>query len=994
MKEITERFRFAGERRQVTALFYDIVGSTELLQRSEPEQFFRSISALHQGAEQIIRKYGGFVHQRLGDGGCCYFGFPNQIEDAAESAVHASLELIETLGKSKPKHDRPLQLRIGVATSFVVFSTVGNELVGAAPILAARLQAEAEPNSVLVADTTVELTKTAFDYVFVKEGILKGFDTPIALFRPHLERAKQLTQTAGRSHHAPIRGREQELLALTNAWHLAREGTGDTIVLSGEAGIGKSRVVDELVSRASPRPEDLAILQCGRRLEGQPLYPLMAFIERILGKDLSTGDTRLADLVNALGNSGRKVDARLLEPLGQFLTNPSTALPGNLRVSDLSGQVFRQAVIAAAAHVLTSNSPAFPSLIIVEDIHWADDMTLTLLEHLREEAGRLPILLVQTARINHATSGAHDIALGGLAADPVRELVASIWGEQPPPGLSDFILEQSDGMPLYGEQLARYFKTRHAEGEGPFEWKRQLTEGGVASLNDLLSARLAECGSARLTAQIASVIGREFSLSLLAHLLADLPRQTIEIDVNRLAAHGIVEPLHSDKDVYRFRHVLMQEATYGTLLKADRRRIHLLIAERLRFGDTAGMPPAIAAWQCAEAGLHEGAARFAIAAAEASVSRSAMSEARISMELCATQLKQLTRPSQRRTELMLRLMEVEGVVTTALEGEGSTGAQAVYSRAMQVLRKQPPEMRMEHFPIYWGWWFTAPNVSSQQSRARVLVADMESADDDETRLQSFHCGWATSFHAGEHEFCLDCVAKGLKLYDAKRAVRNRAFFGGHDSRVCGLGESALSHLLLGHSKKSEEAIGLCLDWAKAADHPGTVVHALYYAMVLRKCQDRFKDVEALGEQMASLADRHGLQASQARANMYRGWAELMSTSGQRGEKQFRDGLALQQERGTDDNLSIHSDMHAEVLETLGELAAALDAIDAAIAAARTSGQLFWLAELHRRRAGLQQRLGGDKAQAKIDLKKAVRIADGQKARWLSFRANADLENLK
>lgn len=380
-------------------------------------------------------------------------------------------------------------------------------------------------------------------------------------------------------------------------------------------------------------------------------------------------------------------------------------------------------------------------------------------------------------------------------------------------------------------------------------------------------------------------------------------------------------------------------------------------------------------------------------AAEACVVRSAMKEATLSLDLCMREITFLSRQHPGRRELALKMLQLQGVVATALEGEGSERARRTYSRAIQLLRRQETATREAHFPTYWGWWFTAPNIRTQQSRARILVEDMLAVNDPETRLQSYHCAWATGFHAGEHGFCLECVRKGLELYDAERAVRNRAFFGGHDARVCGLGESALANLILNRSDASENAISQCLEYAGLTDHAGSMVHALYYAIVLRCCQSRYEDVYALGERMLSLAEQHGLSASQARAKMYCGWAELMTSSPESGAKRFQEGLSLQQQSGTDDNLSIHSDMHSQVLQRIGRPLEALSVIDNAITVGRKSGQLFWLAELYRRRAGVRQGLGDKSYRIRNDLARALRIAEAQGAAWLSERTKRDLRHL-
>ena len=989
MKTLDARIRFTGERRQVTALFYDIVGSTELLLRSEPEKFFRSVSALHQSAETIIKKHGGFLHQRLGDGGCCFFGYPDQSEDAAESAVQASLELLGIAASTK-KTRTAFRLRIGVATGLVVFSTQGDEIVGTAPVLAARLQAEAEPNSVLVADSTVQLTRHKFDYTLVRKAKLKGFEEPVALWRPQERDRSTSALSSFNEWDRPIRGRERELAALSSAWNSARDGKGTSITVVGEAGIGKSRLIGEFARSLSQTSHETLLFQCGRRLESQPLHPFMSFLERLVGQPSVLKNGESAALMQALQTAGRDVDAAVVDTILSFTSDRSPATSRNIRASDLSGRAFRRKVIEAASDILTCKATGVPTLLVFEDVHWADVMTLELVDRLGSLAGKLPILVVQTSRIRRSLALATEIELSGLASAAVRDLVASVWPERPPPGLSDFILDQCDGMPLYAEELANFFLGRQPLGKASSEWKGLLLEGGVSSLNDLLSARLAATGSARRAAQLASVIGREFNISLLTCLLEGVSRQTVDVAIERLLSQGIIERSSGSRGSFQFRHVLTQEAAYSSLLKSDRRRIHRRIADLLIGEGEPSLPAAIAAWQCAEAGLHDAAAKFALAAAEASVLRSAMHEASVSLELCAREVNSVSQRHPDRTELALGLFELQGVVATALEGEGSERARRVYSRAMQLLKKQSSAARVKHFPVYWGWWFTAPNILTQQSRARILVGDMQAVEDQETRLQSYHCGWATSFHAGEHDFCLDCVAKGLDLYDPERAVRNRAFFGGHDAKVCGLGESALSYLLLNDADASENAIRQCLEWATSTDHAGSMVHALYYAIVLRRCQGRYDDVHALGEQMLSLAERHGLAASQARANMYCGWAELMTSFAERGEERFQHGLLLQQQLGTDDNFSMHSDMHAQVLQRLGKPAEALAIIHNAINVGRNSGQRFWLAELYRLSARLRRDLNDPPSLIRRDLTRAVQIADAQGAAWILARAEWDL----
>jgi len=986
MKRPDARLRLEGERRQVTVLFYDIVGSTEILVRGDPEQYFRSVTILHTIAEAIVGSHGGYLHKRLGDGGSCFFGYPEQSEDAAESAVYAALELIRTVTTRARKTEDAFSLRIGIATGLVVFSSESDEIVGTAPILASRLQAVAEPNSVLVADATFELTRNKFVYRRVGEVKLKGFVMPNTLWRPEAKpHAPSLPSR--KVGHAMI-GRDWELSGLVNAWNAARAGNGGAFAIVGEAGIGKSRLISEF--RRSIDENGLA-LQCNKRFEGQPFHPFIGFLETVVDPSvLKCGGGPLRDAFRA---AGLDVDTEVVETIGAFTSERSRATARNIRVADLTGRAFRRHVIDAAVRLLCCSASARPILIVFEDVHWADEMTLELLNNLCARALTLPILIIHTSRHSRVDEGATKLSLTGLPSAAMRELVTSIWDGPPPPGLSDFILEQCDGMPLYAEELAHFFRAKYASGQPVSEWKNLLMDGGVSSLNDLLSSRLAGAGAARRVAQFASVIGRVFTIGLIANLLEGADRDGLDTYLEDLAAHGIIEPSSNQAGTYQFRHVLLQDAAYSSLLKSDRRRIHKRIARLLVEKSVPPLPDAIAAWQCAEAGRHGDAVRFALMAAEACVLRSAMKEASLSLDLCTKEIASMSKQHPDRSELLLTMLQLQGVVATALEGEGSERARTIYSRAMQLVRRRPSATREDHFPAYWGWWFTAPNARTQRSRARILVEDMMAVNDTETRLQSYHCAWATSFHAGDHGFCLDCVERGLELYDPDRAVTNRTFFGGHDAKVCGLGESALSQLIIDKVDASENAINQSLEYAASIDHVGSLVHALYYALVLRRCQGRYEDVHVLGEKMLSLAGQHGLIASQARAHMYCGWAELMTSTTESGATRFQEGFALHQRSGTDDNLTIHSDMHSQVLQRIGKPREALSVLDSAISLGRKSGQWFWLAELYRQRARVRHEMGDRHARVKSDLARAVRIADTQGAAWLLRRAERDLISL-
>jgi predicted ATPase/class 3 adenylate cyclase len=990
----------AGERRQVTAMFYDIVGSTELLVERGTEEYAEIVTDVHEKASRIFRQHGGHVYQELGDGGCGFFGYPRQSEHSAERAVRAALALVERCGRSRVRRLAELKLRVGVATGMMVISASGQELLGTASVLAARAQAEAAPNSVVVEETTYRLTRASFDYRALGTVRLKGFTEPVQLWRPLRPRTVGDRFAAVRGANAPLHGRDAQLALLRRAWAKARAGAGGSICILGEAGIGKSRLVSELrreVLRDGGGEE--RVIQCHDRLSNRPLHPFFTFLESLVAKE-SLGERSGAALSADLASRGIPLGPAAAGVLAAFAAAKSPKTSAHLHASDISGARYRDQVIGAAVELLCALARRRPQLLVFEDTHWADSMTSALVDRLASKVHAFPILVLATRRSDPAEDAAQPsratttITLAGLTGAAMADLVSFVWEGSVPPGLAEFIGEKSDGVPLFGEELADFLQLRAGGGSTVADWRRLLNESGIATLNDLLSARLADAGAARRTAQVASVIGREFTVGVMERVLDPGPdAAVIEVELAELVARGILEARTSHGETaYRFRHALLQEAAYASLLRADCRRIHQRIARRLVAGDPLGMPNELAAWHCAQGGFPFDAARFAVTAAEACIMRSAMAEADRLLGTAEEQLASVAAGRQR-TELRLDALQLRGVVSAALSGEGSPDTRRIYERAMSICRRQTAGNPADRFAISWGWWFTAPTITVQQARARTLIEDLAKVDDPEIRLQSYHCAWATNFHAGQHRFCLDCVAEGLAIYDAERARRYRGIYGGHDARVCGLGERALSLALMADDAGSEAAIADCLAWAEAVDHVGSLVHALYYAVILRRCQSRPEEVLALAERMRAVADAHGMAASRARADMFGGWAEALMGSVEAGMRRFEAGLDLQQRIGTEDTMSIHIDMQSEILERAGRHAASLELIEKAITQGLKGGLLFWLPELYRRRAWLRAATGVGAVEVRRDLKRAFDLGRKQGAVGLADRALAELGSL-
>lgn len=974
-RKSVSQFKLVGERHQVTALFYDIVGSTKVLVNSDPEEYYGLLKEFHKASEGVILRHNGFVHQKLGDGGACYFGYPQQGEDAPEKAVRAALELINNRRRG------PLKIRVGVATGMVLISSDRREFVGTAPVLAARLQTKAATNSVLVAESTYRLTQNKFDYEAMNRASFKGFDEPIFIWRPIAPNLSRPAKEEGR-----LSGRDQELARLMQVWRSARQGDGRSVAIVGDAGIGKSRLVSELHRAVTAGDGDVIRMQCDSRLGSRPLHPVLNCLE-----------AEIEQAGRAPADRPRKARFEISQRGAQILSDFASEKPKdnstNIRVDDISGQSVRQEVIGAAVEVVCSGAARQATMIILEDMHWADSMTVEFVELLIATGRDLPLLVVQTSR--RAVAGAEMLSfqldLSPLSDVAATQIVDAIWSDGAPAGLAEFVQQKSDGIPLFVEELTLLLKRNSSSVSNAAGWTRLLQEQGVSTLNDLLAARLADVGRARRVAQIASVVGRDFNSAVLGRLMG-VDKEAVDRPVESLIMAGLVEKKPDDDGEYRFRHALIHEAAYGTLLRSDSRRIHRQIGRLLVEDETLDAPADLVAWQCAKGGLHYDAARSALQACESRVVKSAMREASQLLDLASEQIALLPQNAQRR-ELHLDFLELQGVVSAALTGEGSQETRDVFAKAMALIKRKGAADHESRFPLYWGWWFTAPNITVQHLRAEILVKDMEGARDPEVRLQALHCAWAAGFHAAKHEFCLACIAEGLKLYDADRAVRNRALYGGHDAKVCGLGESSLANLLIGDAKASETAIQECLTWATATEHVGSILHSIYYAMELRRSQAEYGEVLQLSERMSRLARDHELPSSQARADIYSGWAIAMTNSLDHGSKRFQAGLDLQQKVGTDENLLIHLDMQSEIQAKSGRHELAVESVDRAIDASRKSGEKFWLAELFRRRAEVRI-AQGEEGPARADLRRGIQIAETQRATWLADRSRATLARLE
>ncbi len=618
-------------------MFCDLVGSTALAASMDPEDLREVISAYQKCAAETVRRFDGFVAKYMGDGVLVYFGYPQAHEDDAERAVRAGLELISALAGLKTRPS--LQTRIGIATGLVVVGDlIGSGeaqergIVGETPNLAARLQGIAEPNTVVIAEDTRRLLGNLFELKDLGAKELKGIAGPVrawSVLRPSsVESRFEALHATGLT---TLVGRDEEIDLLLRRWSKAKTGEGQVVLLSGEAGIGKSRLTAALLERLANEPHTRLRYFCSPQHTDSAFYPIINQMERAAGLEHDDPTTAKLDKLDALlaQTSTSKRDAALL---AELLSLPND---GRYPALDLAPQPRRQKTLDALSLQLEVLSRSSPVLMIFEDAHWADPTSLEVFSRAVNRIATLRVLLIVTFRPEFEppwVGGPYVTALT-LNRLPQREVGAMIdtviGNKSLPASVRQDIIERTDGIPLFVEEMTKAMLETESEGEadGPPLRFRPRPSRSPQALHASLMARLDRLGPAKEVTQIGSAIGREFSHPILAAVVRK-PEAELGSALDRLIAAGLLfrqgVPPHA---TYLFKHALVQDAAYSTLLREPRRALHARIAEALesQFPEIAESQPELLARHCTEAGLIEKAARLWGKAGRQSLERSALS---------------------------------------------------------------------------------------------------------------------------------------------------------------------------------------------------------------------------------------------------------------------------------------------------------------------------------------------------------------------------------
>jgi class 3 adenylate cyclase/tetratricopeptide (TPR) repeat protein len=995
-----------AERRQLTVMFTDLVGSTALSTKLDPEDLRSVIGVYHKCVAETVARFDGFVAKYMGDGVLVYFGYPQAHEDDAERAVRAGLALIEAVGKVRAQE--PLQVRIGVATGLVVVGDlVGSGeaqergVVGETPNLAARLQGIAAPNTVVIAEGTRRLLGNLFELQDLGAKDLKGIAASarawVVLRASSVESRFEALHASGLT---ALVGREEETELLLRRWARAKTGEGQVVLIAGEAGIGKSRLTAALMERLAAEPHTRLRYFCSPQHTDSALYPIIGQMERAAGLvHEDCPQAKLDKLDAVLAQTSTSIQNATL--FAEMLSLPND---GRYPALELSPQQRRERTLGALVLQLEALTRSNPVLMIFEDVHWLDPTSRELLDLIIERVAYLPILLVVTFRPEFQapwTGQPHVtvITLNRFNRREGRDLVGRVVGNN---AISDEIaaeiVERTDGIPLFIEELTKAVLEAGDQDDaarGTVSTTPLPALAVPASLHASLMARLDRLGPvAKEIAQIGAVFGREFSYEPLASV-AQRSDADLQAALDRLGDAGLVFRRGAPpKATFLFKHALVRDAAYGSLLRGQRRQLHARIAAVLegQFPDLVATQPELLAQHCFEANFAQKASdywlRAGLRAAQRSANVEAIAHLKRGIEAVASIEEGVRRAQQ---ELSLRL--ALGPALMATRGWSSTEAEETYVRALELCEHLGQQR--ERFEVLWGLWLINTGVG-RLGAARALVDELFSAAsslaDDALQMQAHHAGWTTDMWTGEFVSAREHIREGLRIYDPAKHSGQALLYGGHDPAVCAKGQASIGLWLLGYPDQAARSAEEGLALAESLGHVPSLAHALLWKGALSMPPRRdYVSTFACAERLIALGTEQTLALYLAVGTMLRGWSSVHFGH-------VGDGL-VELRRGLDAYIQTSKifwpyfkAMLAEAQLFGGEAGLGLAALEEGLRITEEGGEVFWQAPMLHLRGELLLRLGRG-AEAERSFQQSLAVAARQGAKSAELRASTSLARL-
>ena len=1010
-----------GERRQLTLFFSDLVGSSGLSERMDPEELHQLYAQYQQSCADIVRRYDGYIAQYLGDGILAYFGYPNAHEDDAVRAVQSGIELLQRQDGLTPLRQRP-QIRIGIHTGLVMVGGVGSGqrreqlALGEAPNIAARLQSEAAPDTLLISEATRRLVAGHFMLDELGSRTLKGVSRPLQIFRV-LGRSNAVSRfdAQAASGLAPFIGRGQELALIASTWAQVAAGACRTLLVRGEAGIGKSRLLGMARDAARSQLHELFELECSPYDMNSALYPVTNMLRRRLGLEIVRPPEEMLEALERFV-AGRGVPLEEALPLLAELFGIPTG--ERYPALDMAPARRRQRTLEILADLLLHAPEGTPVLMLVEDLHWADPSTLELVGALVARQAKSPLGIVCTTRPEPAVAWPASPNLVELNLPPLpladaRALIKGVVGPKPlPESVVQELIERTGGVPLFVEAVTRTILETGVlrELDDRYELHGQLPPGLIPdTVHDSLMARIDRLGADKSVAQLASVIGRQFGFELLQQV-SGRSSAALKLVLGRLLQLDLIDTADtSAAPAYAFKHALIQDAAYESLLRATRQEIHRKIAETLiaLFPETAAARPDLVAQHFSKAGLGAQALKYWQLAGQLALGRAANHEAIAHLKRALESIDSLPEAERLATELELQAALAPAL--TATQGWASPELDRAYRRAGELIDLLPGTPH--RLPVLWGTWayhFVAGRVGESLALAPQVLQLATQVGSPLLIPPARHASACSHTYHGDFVDGLAHANAGLAVFEFEQEKLIARNFG-HASSVCLESFKGDALWMLGQPQQALQASDRSLALARRLGHMPSLAWAVSYKTWFHHLLRDAPRILEMADEAIRLSGEEGFAFWEPMVAVYRGWALTTLGQAQEGIASMRGGLARYRAAG---NGCTQVHMMAALAEAhwlAGNEDEAMAVLREAMATAKTTEEGFYEPELYRLKGQFQlaqaarlpdaaRGAGGEAGQLLAAAERSIRLAGemarGQGARSLELRAQLTLCRLQ
>ncbi|WP_254442656.1 adenylate/guanylate cyclase domain-containing protein [Ruegeria arenilitoris] len=989
--------KIVAERRQLTVMFVDLVGSTAMSERLDPEDLGELIRRFKEICTTSVARFGGHVASFMGDGAMIYFGYPHAQEDAASRAIHAGLDILE--GLKRMEGQERLRARIGVSTGLVVVGTIHGEglkehdvVMGRTPNLAARLQSLAEPDMLVISPATRRLVGKAFEMKelgqFSLKGISEKVQTWVVTGQAHIERRFDIMPDAGAGR---LVGRQAEFRKICDKWHEASQGAGQSVLITGEAGIGKSRLIEGLGQQVTEDDARQLNFQCSSFHENSALYPVIQHLERAAGFVL--GDTD-AQKLEKLAHTLRHQPKGHLRLIADLLSVEADDVLGPL---DLPPQVKLEQTLEAITDQLASLARDKPVLLLLEDAHWVDPTTLSLTDRVIQKIRGLPVLIVVTARPGFDPGWGHyhntlHIPLKRLEHKDVAAIVTDVaGGNKVPADVCDLIAAKTDGIPLYVQEVTRGLLE---SGQLMLTDDGYVLKGTLPSLSvpntlkDSLMERLDRLGMAKDVAQTGAVFGRQFSIALLTSM-SILSPSVLQAGLDQLSSAGIIlQAPDAAKDEFVFRHALIRDMAYDSLLRTERQELHDRAADALLQNQPQMVQtqPEVLAQHFTLAKRPDDAVEHWQKAGRRAIERSAQAEALTHLSTALEQLGELPKSRERDLqEIDIQILRA-GVLrsTSGISGEATGKA---YGRLRDLCHRADETERL--FPVLNGLYafhlVRAEYRLAQEVAAQILDLAADTGK-TEHRMVGHRAMGAVQLHLGNLLEARKHLEKAWSLYDFDQHSK-LAYVYGTDHAAITSAFLGTCYCLMGLPDEAAKVQRTALDWAKQLKHVHSVAQIMVY---MCKVQLLYRDLPALfdvAEPLTELAEEHSLPFMATIVKFWTTWAEATKAPVQENIEKLRQSAEDWWSIGAGNYKSFFPSLIAELLVETGDHSAAQQALHQADHFLAKTEEKWAESEQQRVQALIVAGKGGDPEPL---LMNAIATARTQGAVLFELRAAIDL----